>query len=222
MNTILDALKSKFEGVSVKQLEVKANSMAKKGLTVADVENITLESVIDAYADFRTNTATDKLKSEHAAAIAKLNGGSTATELQPTKGGNEVTGGDLNESEVIKEIKALVAQQQETIKALQKGSEDSAKAQLQSQRLAEMTQLASVLNENLRAPYLLGDFAAMDDTAYAAHKTAMQTSIDAAVQFSKAQGSSFQLPSGGGGMTSQQVSLDEVKSIMGIPTDANN
>ncbi len=219
MEKILEALKSKFEGVNAKQLEVKAKAMAKKGLTETDVESVTLESVIEAYADFRTNTASDKLKAEHAAAIEKLGGKGEQNQGNPKEGGTGSDGDDPNESAAVKEMRASMATMQATIAALQKSSEEEAKATLQSKRHSEIATMVSVIDESLRAPYLAGDFSAMDEAAFETHKATLQTSVDAAVKFTKGAGSSYQAPQGGGTGGKETATAADARRIMGLPPE---
>ncbi len=211
MNKILEALKIKFEGFSAKQLEVKAKAMAKKGQTETDVESVTAESVIEAYADFRTNSATDKLKAEHAKAIEELGGKGEPT-TSPTTGDKWSDGDDLNESEVIKEMRAQMKAQQDKLDAIEKSNATSAKAKLQSDRLSEIAQMVSILDEPLRAPYLIGNFADMDDETFTAHKATTQTSVDATAKYNKGAGSSYRAPQGGGGSTGE-ASKDELDKV---------
>ncbi len=213
MDKILEALKSKFEGVSAKQLEVKARAMAKQGKTEADVESVTLDSVIEAYADFRTNSAADKLKAEHAAAIEKL-GGKGGTASQPVEGGKGSNGDDLNESEVIKEMRKAMQLQADELAALKKSHSEDARTKLQSQRRSEIAEMVKVLDAPLQEPYLRGDFAALDDEAYAALKEQNRTSIEAAQQYRRGAGSAFRTPGGGApSATAGEASKDEMDRL---------
>ncbi len=214
MDKILEALKSKFEGVSAKQLEVKARAMAKQGKTETDVERVTLDSVIEAYADFRTNSAMDKLKAEHAAAIEKL-GGKGESKSQPDKEGGKGSGGDdPKESEAIKEMRKTLKAQSELIEELKKSNAEDARTKLQSQRRSEIAEMVKVLDEPLREPYLRGDFAALDDEAYAALKEQNRTSIEAAQQYRRGAGSAFRTPGGGApSATAGEASNEEMDKL---------
>ncbi len=211
MDKILEALKIKFEGFSAKQLEVKAKAMAKKGLTEADVESVTAESVIEAYADYRTNSAADKLKAEHAKAIEEL-GGKPKPKPKNREGEDGSGGDDPKESEAMKEMRATVTALKATIDTLTKSNAENAKAELQNKRLSEIAKMVEILDEPLRAPYLTGSFADMEEDAFTAHKATLQTSIDAAAQYSKGAGSSFRAAGGGGGGKGE-ASKDELDKV---------
>lgn len=193
MKEILDALKTKFEGVSESVLRITAKNLSAKGKGVEDVESVTLQQVIDAHADHR---ATEAAKTAREKAEAGQNA------AQQPSGGHAHGEDDMSSAEEAPAwAKAILDGQKANAEAI---------ARLQGEKIVaarteKVKALIAKLPEELQAPYTVVPIDTMDDQAFEAYIEKITPQVEAIAVTLKAQAATGE-PGAAGGAPSTGVS----------------
>lgn len=202
MGEILEALKIKFEGFSEKQLEVKANSMERKGLTVADVDSLSASDVIEAYADYRTNTA---LRSNNGRQSAQ--GGQ-----QITNNGHNQNGGDG----VSADVKALIEQVQALATAnqtLTSRLDTMQTSAITATRQAQLSKLIETLPASMQNTFKHVKLDQFNDEDFQTYMAETQQSVDAIKADLKSSGVTFSVPNANANATGNEATTQEMNDL---------
>lgn len=210
---ILDALKTKFPGVSENILNRIADKLAKTvtsedGVATA-VEGVTIQQVLESYGDSRateaTQTAISNYEKKHGLKEGqKVQGG--APESEPDKQNKPAEGSDI--AAIIKEaIKPL----QDEITTLKAGKVTETRKQ-------KLDAIISKLPENLRKPYTRTPVDGMTDEEFEALTGEIQTEVEGLVTETTVRGAVFGRPVGGGAQTviaqGKEATEAEVNSVI--------
>lgn len=210
---ILDALKTKFEGVSEAVLSRIAHKLAKtvtsaEQLTTA-IEGVTIQQVIDSYADSRATEATQTAVQNYETKYG-LKGGE---KVKPTEGE-----GDKKQSQQKKQeggdnvpawAQALIDSNKQLTERLN---------QVETERTTNnrRTQLSSVVNklpENLRKPYERIALDGMTDEQFTSMLTEITTEVDGIASDLKSKGAVFGRPTASGSGTKDELTDEQKKAI---------
>lgn len=199
---LLDALKAKFEGVSDNILGRIATKLAKTAITTEQVktaiEGVTLQQVIDGYADSRATEATKTAVHSYEQKYGLKDGVKLE---QPDGGGNPPTPATLTAA--VTETPEWAKQILETNKAL-----TDRLAKLEGDRTAtarkqQLQTIVSKLPETLRKPYERISLDTLTDEDFNTLVTEVTSDVDGITKDIQAKGAVFGRPSTQGGTTKQ-------------------
>lgn len=218
---ILNALKAKFQGVSDNVLSRIANKLAKTVTSqeqiATSVEGVTLQQVIDSYADHRateaTQTAVQNYESKYGLKDgAKVNVTDTTQGGQPTE---QQAGGAVETPEWAKQLleqnKALTDR---LAKIEGQRTTDNRKQQLQT--------IVAKLPEKLRKPYERITVDSLTDEQFNTLVTEVTTEVDGIANDINSKGAVFGRPtaSQGGGNQGNELTKEQQEAIAHRETSA--
>ena len=201
---ILNALKAKFQGVSDAVLSRIANKLAKTATTqeqvTTAVEGVTLQQVIDSYADHRateaTQTAVQNYESKYGLKDGEkvqpvTQGGAPTQTDQPTFQ-TTATGGSNDTPEWAKQLLEQNKTLTERIAKMEgQRTTDSRKQQLQT--------IVAKLPEKLRKPYERISVDSLTDEQFNTLVTEVTTEVDGIANDFNSKGAVFGRPTANGG-----------------------
>lgn len=217
---ILNALKAKFQGVSDNILSRIATKLAKTATTqeqvTTAVEGVTLQQVIDSYADHRateaTQTAVQNYESKYGLKDGEkvqpvTQGGAPTQTGQPTVQ-TTATGGSNDTPEWAK----LLIEQNKTL------TERIAKMEGQNttaSRKQQLNEVISKLPEKLRKPYERITLDSMTDEEFNTLVTEVTTEVEGIVNDINSKGAVFGRPtsSQGGGTSGNELTKEQQDAI---------
>jgi hypothetical protein len=212
---ILDALKTKYQGVSDTILSRIAEKLAKTATTDEQVQpavdGITFQQIIDSEADRRATEATQTAVTNY----EKKHGLKDGQKAQ-TGGGAETnnpdnTGGNGNASEVPAWAKALI----DSNKALSEKITGLEKDKISGSRKQRLDAVIEKLPETLRKPYSRIALADMSDEDFETFLTETTTDAEGVVSDLAAKGSVLKPPKGGGdNPNKKEATKEEIDSVV--------
>lgn len=205
---ILDALKTKYAGVSDQVLSRIAQKLAKTTATKEEVEpaveGVTIQQIIDGEADRR---ATEAQKTAVANYEAKhgLKDGKPTQEPKPDKKG-EAPAPTSGDDAVSKTLEAVLEQNKQMMERLAKMETD----RLSGERKGKLTAIVAKLPDALRKPYERIAVDALSEEEFATLLGEVSAEIDGLSSTLTQQGVVFSTPAGGGG-TNPKVDLTDAQ-----------
>jgi hypothetical protein len=211
---LLEALKTKFAGVSDAILSRIAEKLAKT-VTTEDgvqpaVDAVTLQQVIDGEADRRateaTQTAVVNYEKKHSIKEGKpVQGGGQDTKTEPVK---TKEGG--NNEDAPAWAKPLI----DSTKALSERLANLEGEKVTATRKQKLDAIIEKLPENLRKPYGRIALKSMTDEEFETFITETTTEVEDVVNDLAAQGSVITPPKKDGKATKKQPSKEELEEVM--------
>lgn len=197
---ILDLLKTKFEGVSEDVLEGMAAKLAKSVANEEEaktsVEGVTIQKIIESYADLRaTQSATT--------AVENYKKNNPQPKPNEPKEPQEPT--DPRE-EVFNKLLERVEQLQGQMQAM---SEEK----VESGRRAQLNSLIEKLPASMQQVYSHINLKDMDDEKFEAFKETVKTDVDSTLSMFKANGATIQTPYNNTGKDSKELTEEQIKAI---------
>lgn len=212
---ILDALRTKFPGVSEAILGRIADKLSKTATTAEQVatavEGVTIQQVIDSYGDSRATeaqqTAVSNYEKKHGLKDGqKVQGGAPASEpsneTQPAAGGTDLA------SQITAAVTAAVKPLQDEITALKAGKVSETRQQ-------KLNGIIGKLPENLRKPYTRISVKDMTDEEFETLSTEVTAEVDGLLADVDAKGAVFGKPTTGAGkpQSGKEPTKEEVDAV---------
>ena len=209
---ILEALKTKFDGVDEKVLSRIAEKLAKTATTEEQVQptvdGVTFQQIIDGEADRRVTEATQT-------AVINYEKKHGLKDGQKTQTGGVTVSDDLdkkgkgNSDDVPEWAKALI----DSNKAFSEKLSGLEKEKLSETRKQKLDVVVSKLPENLRKPYNRIDLQAMNAEDFDTFITETTQEVEEITNDNTAKGSVFSPPRGGGNPTGDP-SKEDVATVV--------
>ena len=207
---ILNSLKAKFTGVSDAVLSRIAKNLAKTATTeeqvTTSVEGVSLQQVIDSYADSRATEATQTAVHNYEAKYglkdgAKINnqGGEQKTPPTPTGGTDETP----------EWAKAILEQNKTLTDRLAKMENE----RTTSTRKQQISSIVSKLPENLRKPYERISLDTLKDEEFATLVNEVATEVEGISSSLKSKGAVFSRPTSGGQHKEGELTKEQQEAI---------
>ena len=223
---ILNALKAKFQGVSDNVLSRIANKLAKtvtsQEQVATSVEGVTLQQVIDSYADHRATEATQTAVQNYESKYGLKDG--AKVNITGTQQGSQQTGGQPTQhqaggaGETPEWAKQLLEQNKALTDRLAKiegqRTTDNRKQQLQT--------IVAKLPEKLRKPYERITVDSLTDEQFNTLVTEVTTEVDGIANDINSKGAVFGRPtaSQGGGNQGNELTKEQQEAIAHRETSA--
>lgn len=223
---ILNALKAKFQGVSDNVLSRIANKLAKtvtsQEQVATSVEGVTLQQVIDSYADHRATEATQTAVQNYESKYGLKDG--AKVNVTETQQGSQQTGGQPTQQqaggagETPEWAKQLLEQNKALTDRLAKiegqRTTDNRKQQLQT--------IVAKLPEKLRKPYERITVDSLTDEQFNTLVTEVTTEVDGIANDINSKGAVFGRPtaSQGGGNQGNELTKEQQEAIAHRETSA--
>lgn len=223
---IINALKAKFQGVSDNVLSRIANKLAKTVTSqeqiATSVEGVTLQQVIDSYADHRATEATQTAVQNYESKYG-LKDGEKVTPVTVQQQGGQPTGGQPTQptagaTETPEWAKQLLEQNKALTDRLAKiegqRTTDNRKQQLQT--------IVAKLPEKLRKPYERITVDSLTDEQFNTLVTEVTTEVDGIANDINSKGAVFGRPtaSQGGGNQGNELTKEQQEAIAHRETSA--
>lgn len=213
---ILEALKAKFTGVSEQILSRIAAKMAKTVTTSEQVQGavdaMTLQQVIDSYADSRateaTHTAVQNYETKHGLkdGVKIPEQGAQSPSLSNTT--TPPTGGAPDATQQL--IQQLLDQNKKLTERLDRWDGERTTAD----RKKQISEIVSKLPENLRSPYGYITVDSLSEEQFNELKGKLTTEVDGLAQALNSKGAVFGRPqSTQGGSSSETLSKEQEEAI---------
>lgn len=204
---LFDALKAKFVGVSDNILGRVATKLAKTVTTAEQVktavDGVTLQQVIDGYADSRATEATQTAVHNYEQKYGLKDG--VKVNQQPNNGGSE-----QQQPPVITQPQGTATETPEWVKQLLESNRTLTDrlAKLEGDRTAtarkqQLDSIVSKLPETLRKPYERISLDTLTDEAFNTLVTEVTSEVDGITKDIQAKGAVFGRPSAQGGKAQQ-------------------
>ena len=219
---IFDALKAKFQGVSANILNRIADKLAKTVTTAEQVQTavdgVTIQQVIESYADSRATEATQtavhsyeqKYGLKDGVKIEQGSGGSAMSkDAAPVQ--TQQQGGGTSDSVLLQTLKALQESHQRLSERLDRMDSD----RTTSQRKQQLSGVIAKLPESLRKAYGRTPVDGMTDEQFNTLIGEVTTEVDGIVQATNQRGAIFGRPSAAGSSGSQggELSKEQQEAI---------
>ncbi|MDR0733803.1 MAG: hypothetical protein LBF08_07075 [Dysgonamonadaceae bacterium] len=209
---ILDALKTRFEGVDEKVLSRIANKLAKTVTTEEGVQpavdGVTFQQVIDAEADRRateaTQTAVSNYEKKHGLKDGqKAEPGTEPTKTEPNKEPDDKTETPAWAKVIIESNKVL----SEKLTALEG-------EKVETTRKQKLDAVISSLPDNLKKPYSRISLKDMTEDEFDEFVTETTTEVGGLVADFAAKGAALGVPTKGGSFTKKEPSKEETTEVV--------
>jgi len=217
---LLEALKTKFQGVSENILQRQAQKLAKTATTVEQVktavDGVSLQQLIDSYADSRANEAQQTAVHNYEAKYGLKEGKpitsteqggdtvakpQTTTETQPTGGADSQTNALLQQ---------LIKQNEQLTERLNRMDGE----RTTTARKQQLSAVTSKLPEALRKGYDRISVDSLTDEQFSALVTEVTTEVDGIVKDTQQRGAVFGRPAAQNGNTQQgELSKEQQEAI---------
>ncbi|MDR1197538.1 MAG: hypothetical protein LBK94_00805 [Prevotellaceae bacterium] len=209
---ILEALKTKFDGISEQILSRIAEKLAKTVLKEEDVaaavEAVTYQSIIESEADRRATEASQTSITNYEKKHGLKDG-------QKIKGEEkDPSGKTTNTDEDDDNLKAITEAIANAIKPLQEEITSFKTGKLSETRKQKLDAIIKDLPENIKKPYGRISLTDMNDEDFEAFLTETTAEVGSIVSEIKTKGSAFTLPLGGGGITKKEASAEEADAVL--------
>lgn len=217
---ILNALKAKFQGVSDAVLSRIANKLAKtvtsQEQVATSVEGVTLQQVIDSYADHRATEAQQTAVQNYESKYGLKDGEKVTPVTVQQQGGQSNTGGQPTQptaggaNETPEWAKQLLEQNKTLTERIAKmegqRTTDSRKQQLQT--------IVAKLPEKLRKPYERITVDSLTDEQFNTLVTEVTTEVDGIANDFNSKGAVFGRPTAnGGGNQGNELTKEQQEAI---------
>lgn len=212
---LMDALKAKFQGVSDNILSRIATKLAKTATTSeqvqAAVDGVTLQQVIDGYADYRateaTQTAVHNYEQKYGLKDGKKTepndgGGNPPTPPTPPAGGSDA-------------VPEWARKMQEDNKALLDRLAKMETERTTSTRKAQLDEVVGKLPENIRKAYGRTPLDGLTDEQFTTLLSEVRTEVEGITQATQQRGAVFGRPNtaNGGSATGGELSKEQLEAI---------
>ena len=212
---ILNALKAKFTGVSDFVLNRIAKNLAKTVTTAEQVktavDGVTLQQVIDGYADSRATEAAQTAVHGYEQKYGLKDGAkvdNTGGEPKPNPTQQQPTGGNADQTP--EWAKALIEQN----KALSERIAKMEGANITSTRRQQISTIVAKLPETLRKPYERISLDTLSDDEFTSLVTDITTEVDGIASDINAKGAVFGRPSAkGGNQNENELTKEQQEAI---------
>ena len=216
---ILNALKAKFQGVSDNILSRIATKLAKTATTqeqvTTAVEGVTLQQVIDSYADHRATEATQTAVQNYESKYG-LKDGEKVTPVTVQQQGGQPTGGQPTQptagaTETPEWAKQLIEQN----KALTDRIAKMEGQRTTDNRKQQLSTIIAKLPEQLRKPYERITLDSMTDEEFNTLVTEVTTEVEGIANDINSKGAVFGRPtsSQGGGTSGNELTKEQQDAI---------
>lgn len=206
----LDALKTRFEGISESVLDRMAKKIAKTATTAEEVksavEEVTIQQIIDAEGDRR---ATDAQKTA-VANYERKHGLKDGKSIEPSDPNEPTDTPDVKVPEDMPQwAKAIV----ETNAKLQQQLSAMSSERITNDRKQQLSAVVEQLPENLRKPYDRMSFDSLSEEQFNATLEDVKTEVGEIVDNLKQSGLVFSRPLGGNGGQTAELTKAQLESI---------
>lgn len=206
----LDALKTRFEGISESVLDRMAKKIAKTATTAEEVksavEEVTIQQIIDAEGDRR---ATDAQKTA-VANYERKHGLKDGKTIEPSDPNEPTDTPDVKVPEDMPQwAKAIV----ETNAKLQQQLSAMSSERITNDRKRQLAAVVEQLPENLRKPYDRMSFDGLSEEQFNATLEDVKTEVRGIVDNLKQSGLVFSRPLGGNGEQTAELTKAQLESI---------
>lgn len=206
----LDALKTRFEGISESVLDRMAKKIAKTATTAEEVksavEEVTIQQIIDAEGDRR---ATDAQKTA-VANYERKHGLKDGKTIEPSDPNEPTDTPDVKVPEDMPQwAKAIV----ETNAKLQQQLSAMSSERITNDRKRQLAAVVEQLPENLRKPYDRMSFDGLSEEQFNATLEDVKTEVGGIVDNLKQSGLVFSRPLGGNGGQTAELTKAQLESI---------
>ena len=197
---ILDALKTRFAGVSDKILGRIADKLAKTVTTqeqvATAVEGVTFQQVLESYGDSRATEATQTAVNNYEAKHGLKNGKPVATEAEPDEPAPTKNG-------VEEEMPAWAKSIIESNKALAEQVKTMQGERLAATRRDQLNQIISALPSHFRKAYERTPVETLSDDEFESLKSDITSEVETISRETSAKGATFGRPTIQGGTKTQ-------------------
>ena len=206
---ILEALKTRFEGVNEKILSRIADKLATtvtaEEQVATAVAGVTFQQVIDGEADRRATEATQT-------AVVNYEKKHSLKEGKPIEGANPEPpkNGDDDNKDAPEWAKALI----DSNKKLSEKLETIEADKVVTSRKQKLDEIVKELPENLQKPYGRISLNAFSDDEFEAFLTEAQAEVKAIADDYSSQGVVFNPPKGGGGNLKKEATKEEAAEVL--------
>ena len=206
---ILNALKAKFSGVSESVLSRIAKTLAKTTTTeeqvTTSVEGVSLQQVIDSYADSRATEATQTAVHNYEAKYGLKDGAKINNQGGEQKPPTPTGGTD----ETPEWAKAILEQNKTLTDRLAKMENE----RTTSTRKQQISSIVSKLPENLRKPYERISLDTLKDEEFATLVNEVTTEVEGISSSLKSKGAVFSRPTSGGQHKEDELTKEQQDAI---------
>lgn len=206
---ILNALKAKFSGVSESVLSRIAKTLAKTTTTeeqvTTSVEGVSLQQVIDSYADSRATEATQTAVHNYEAKYGLKDGAKINNQGGEQKPPTPIGGTD----ETPEWAKAILEQNKTLTDRLAKMENE----RTTSTRKQQISSIVSKLPENLRKPYERISLDTLKDEEFATLVNEVTTEVEGISSSLKSKGAVFSRPTSGGQHKEGELTKEQQDAI---------
>lgn len=211
---LLEALKTKFKGVSEAYLSRAASSLAR---TIKDeseidavVEDYTFDKLIQSYGDSRANEATVSSVSNYESKYG-LKDGKPVDDENSGENPDDDKGGDSGtDDKMPKWAKVLIEQN----KKLEQSFTNMQNNRTKEERMQKLTAVVSDLPETLQASYLRTPVEGISDEAFTELMNTIGNEVEKIKSESDVRGAAFSSPKGGtGGQDGKELTKAQIESI---------
>jgi hypothetical protein len=206
---ILNALKAKFSGVSESVLSRIAKTLAKTTTTeeqvTTSVEGVSLQQVIDSYADSRATEATQTAVHNYEAKYGLKDGAKINNQGGEQKPPTPTGGTD----ETPEWAKAILEQNKTLTDRLAKMENE----RTTSTRKQQISSIVSKLPENLRKPYERISLDTLKDEEFVTLVNEVTTEVEGISSSLKSKGAVFSRPTSGGQHKEDELTKEQQDAI---------